>query len=70
VAFNPVKDSELASLSADGVVRIWDARSKACSNEIKGLGDAATLVWAPDGESLLIGNKVGGWPEEEGRRGA
>jgi WD40 repeat protein len=58
VAFNPVKDAELASVSSDGVVKFWDVRTKAVINEVKGLGDAFTLVWAPDGESLVVGNKV------------
>ncbi|KAH8905533.1 WD domain-containing protein [Coniochaeta sp. PMI_546] len=57
VAFNPVKDAELASVSDDGVVKFWDVRTKNCINEVKGLGDAFTLVWAPDGESLIVGNK-------------
>ncbi|KAK5651767.1 hypothetical protein OQA88_11729 [Cercophora sp. LCS_1] len=57
VAFNPVKDAELASLSNDGVLKIWDVRTKACVNEVKGLGNANALAWAPDGASLLAGNK-------------
>jgi THO complex subunit 3 len=57
VAFSPVKDAELCSVSNDGVVKFWDVRTKGCVNEIKGLGDAFTLVWAPDGESLVVGNK-------------
>lgn len=58
VAFNPVKDAELCSVSSDGVVKFWDVRTKAVVNEVKGLGDAFTLAWAPDGESLVVGNKV------------
>lgn len=58
VAFNPSKDAELCSVSSDGVVKFWDVRTKAVINEIKGLGDAFTLAWAPDGESLVVGNKV------------
>ncbi|GKT39965.1 THO complex subunit mft1 [Colletotrichum spaethianum] len=58
VAFNPVKDAELCSVSNDGVVKFWDVRSKTCTNEIKGLGDAFTLVWAPDGQTLVVGNKA------------
>ncbi|KAG4425712.1 hypothetical protein IFR04_001174 [Cadophora malorum] len=57
VAFNPVKDAELCSVSSDGVVKFWDVRTKAVINEIKGLGDAFTLAWCPDGESLIVGNK-------------
>lgn len=60
VAFNPTKDAELCSVSSDGVVKFWDVRTKACFNEVKGLGEAFTLVWAPDGKTLLVGNKVGG----------
>ncbi|KAK4106006.1 WD40 repeat-like protein [Parathielavia hyrcaniae] len=57
IAFNPVKDGELCSVSNDGVVKFWDVRTKACVNEVKGLGSAHTLAWAPDGNSLLVGNK-------------
>ncbi|KAL2067377.1 hypothetical protein VTL71DRAFT_1802 [Oculimacula yallundae] len=57
VAFNPVKDAELCSVSSDGVVKFWDVRTKAVINEVKGLGDAFTLAWSPDGESLIVGNK-------------
>jgi len=59
VAFNPVKDAELASLSNDGTLKIWDVRTKACVNEVRGLGDANALAWAPDGTSLLAGNRSG-----------
>lgn len=58
VAFNPVKESELCSASSDGAVRFWDARTKAVLNEIKGLGAIVSLAWAPDGESLIVGNEV------------
>jgi len=57
VAFNPVKDAELCSVSNDGVVKFWDVRTKACVNEVKDLGTAFSLAWAPDGESLVVGNK-------------
>ena len=58
VAFNPVKDAELCSVSIDGIAKFWDVRTKAVINEIKGLGEAFTLAWSPDGESLVVGNKV------------
>lgn len=58
IAFNPVKDAELCSVSNDGVVKFWDVRTKTCINEVKGLGAAITVVWAPDGESLIVGNSV------------
>lgn len=59
IAFNPVKDAELCSVSNDGVVKFWDVRTKTCVNEVKGLGNAHTLAWAPDGTSLLVANRVG-----------
>ncbi|EKD12047.1 uncharacterized protein L3040_003175 [Drepanopeziza brunnea f. sp. 'multigermtubi'] len=58
IAFNPVKEAELCSVSGDGVVKFWDVRTKAIINEVKDLGDAFTLAWAPDGESLIVGNKA------------
>ncbi|KAG7143532.1 THO complex subunit 3 like protein [Verticillium longisporum] len=58
VAFNPAKDAELCSISFDGVAKFWDVRSKTCTNEVKGLGEAFTLAWAPDGETLVVGNKA------------
>lgn len=58
VAFNPIMESQLASLSNDGVMKLWDVRSRACVNEVKSLGEAFTMVWHPDGEGLIIGNKV------------
>lgn len=33
-------------------------RTKNCTNEVTGLGAAFTLAWAPDGESLVVGNKT------------
>lgn len=45
-------------MSSDGIVKFWDVRTKACFNEVKGLGDALSLAWAPDGETLVVGNKV------------
>jgi THO complex subunit 3 len=57
VAFNPHKDAELCSVDSDGFVKFWDVRTKNCINTISGLGKAFTLAWAPDGESLIVGNK-------------
>ena len=59
VAFNPTKDAELCSVSSDGVVKFWDVRTKNCFNEVRDLEDAFTLAWAPDGQTLIVGNKVG-----------
>lgn len=58
VAWNPQKEAELCSVSSDGVVKFWDVKNKTCTNEVKGLGDAITMAWCPDGETLVVGNKV------------
>ncbi|ERT01273.1 THO complex subunit 3 [Sporothrix schenckii 1099-18] len=60
VAFNPIKDAELCSLSADGAVKFWDVRTKTCTNEVRVPGEASTLVWAPDGDYLIVGGKEKG----------
>lgn len=47
-----------ANSLVDGVVKLWDVRTRAVINEIKGLGEAFTLAWHPNGDFLLVGNKV------------
>ena len=58
VAFNPVKEGELCSISSDGVAKFWDVKTKSATNTVTGLGEAFTLAWCPDGESVIVGNKV------------
>ncbi|CAK7235935.1 hypothetical protein SBRCBS47491_009465 [Sporothrix bragantina] len=57
VAFNPIKDAELCSMSIDGVVKFWDVRTKTCTHEVRDLGEATTLAWAPDGDYLIVGSR-------------
>ncbi|CAK7564049.1 MAG: hypothetical protein SEPTF4163_001932 [Sporothrix epigloea] len=57
IAFNPIKDAELCSLSADGVIRFWDVRTKTCTHEVRGLGEASTMAWAPEGDYLIVGSR-------------
>ncbi|OJJ49375.1 hypothetical protein ASPZODRAFT_140279 [Penicilliopsis zonata CBS 506.65] len=57
VVFNPVRDSELASCSTDGTVRVWDVRSKACVSRLDVGGEAFTLSWSADGRELVVGRK-------------
>lgn len=58
VSFNPTKELELCSVSSDGVVRFWDVKNKVVLNEVRGLGETFTLTWAPQGEYVVVGNKV------------
>ncbi|KAA8644617.1 hypothetical protein EYZ11_007985 [Aspergillus tanneri] len=57
VLFNPVRDSELASCSTDGTVRIWDVRSKTCVSQLDVGGEAFTLSWSADGSVMMVGRK-------------
>ncbi|OJJ05689.1 hypothetical protein ASPVEDRAFT_64675 [Aspergillus versicolor CBS 583.65] len=57
VLFNPARDSELASCSSDGTVRIWDVRSKTCVSRLDVGGEAFTLSWSADGKVLIAGRK-------------
>lgn len=45
-------------MSSDGTVKFWDVRMKAVVNEVTGLGETLSLAWNPDGQSLVVGNKV------------
>ncbi|KAJ5935423.1 hypothetical protein N7466_004970 [Penicillium verhagenii] len=57
VLFNPVRDAELASCSADGTVRFWDVRSKTCVGRLDVGGEAFTLSWSADGSTMIVGRK-------------
>ncbi|PSN59778.1 WD40 repeat-like protein [Corynespora cassiicola Philippines] len=57
VAFHPINDNELASCSTDGMVRLWDVRSKASVGEVKVGEQPFTLAWTPDGTELVAGRK-------------
>lgn len=58
VAWNPLREAELASCSLDGTVRIWDVRTRTNVAEYKPGGECFTLAWKPDGEELIVGRKV------------
>ncbi|KAI9816422.1 MAG: hypothetical protein M1832_005089 [Thelocarpon impressellum] len=57
VAWKPKSDSELASCSADGTVRLWDVRSGKCTDVVNTGGEGFTLAWKPDGKLLMVGRK-------------
>ncbi|KAF2094877.1 WD40 repeat-like protein [Rhizodiscina lignyota] len=57
VAWNPIKEAELASVSSDGVVKFWDVRSRGVVWEQKFEGGGLTLAWKPDGQELVLGTK-------------
>ncbi|TKA55093.1 hypothetical protein B0A49_13298, partial [Cryomyces minteri] len=58
LAWNPVKEAELASCAADGAVRFWDVRCRAAAvAEVRVGGDGFSLAWRPDGSELVVGRK-------------
>lgn len=59
ILFNPVREFELASCSADGSVRFWDTRSKNMVSKLDVGGDLFTMSWSVDGSALVAGSKVG-----------
>lgn len=59
IAWHPLREAELASCGPDGIVRLWDVRSKNSIGEVKIGGEGFTLAWKPnDGSELLVGTKV------------
>ena len=58
VAFNPVREFELASCSGDGTVRFWDTRTKNAITKLDVGGEPFTLAWSADGSIILAGTKV------------
>jgi THO complex subunit 3 len=59
VLFHPFNENELASCTSDGSVRLWDVRTKGSVGELKLGGGPFTLAWAPNGNEIVVGTKVG-----------
>ncbi|MCJ1294032.1 hypothetical protein MMC34_005589 [Xylographa carneopallida] len=57
VAWNPVKEAELASVSSDGTCKFWDVRSKTCIETVQLGGEGLTISWSADGSAVLVGRK-------------
>lgn len=58
VAWNPVKEAELVSVSTDGTARFWDVRSKSCRGVVKLPSDGLTVAWSADGGTVVVGTRV------------
>ena len=66
VAWNPVKEAELASISSDGTCKFWDVRSKDCVETVQLGGEGLTICWAADGSVVIVGRKVSNLGVETG----
>jgi THO complex subunit 3 len=60
VAWNPMREAELASLGNDGVVKFWDVRSRGEVGEYRPepSDGGYSVCWRPDGSEIVIGTKV------------
>ena len=58
VAFNKTKEAELASVSSDGTLKLWDVRQRQCTGTVLLGGEGLTVVWSADGETLVAGRRV------------
>ncbi|KAE8741770.1 THO complex subunit 3 [Frankliniella occidentalis] len=47
----------LATASGDKSARIWDARTQKCAATINTKGENINITWAPDGQTIAVGNK-------------
>ena len=57
ICWNPTNPREIASVSADKSVRIWDAKTKRCLRNIQTPGENINIAWSPDGRSIAVSNK-------------
>lgn len=66
LAWNPIKEAELASTGSDGAVRLWDVRvgtgglsaGKGSVVQEAKVGDSGLfLCWRPDGREIVVGRR-------------
>ena len=57
LCWHPMNSDLLATASLDKTVRLWDARSVKCVATIETPGENINISWAPDGQTIAVGNK-------------
>ena len=58
VAWNPVREADLVSVSSDGTAKFWDVVEKKCVATLQLGGEGLTVVWSADGSRVMVGRKV------------
>lgn len=58
LAWSPIDNELLASVSADQSVRFWDTSSMSCTGIVLTGSENINLAWSPDGLKLAVGSKV------------
>ncbi len=57
LAWHPTSNDILATVGADGTVRIWDCRSRRTTTaQLK--GENINIAWSPDANYVAVGNKT------------
>lgn len=57
LCWHPNHPDHLATASGDKTVRIWDARVQKCIAVVNTKGENINICWAPDGQTIAVGNK-------------
>ncbi len=57
LCWHPYNADLLSTASLDKTVRLWDARSGKCVAPIDTPGENINISWAPDGQTIAVGNK-------------
>ena len=57
LAWNPQNQRELASVSEDKTVCIYDAKTKKCIRRMNTPGSNMYVAWSPDGKTLVVSDK-------------